>query len=646
MKVVSVVLCLMCLVGCVFGVTVFTANAVSSDSSLVTENYATYKDGSKYSGKQIASHIDVGKFADFNIIEDGGSHTDGAGSRVYSNYVVFGIHLNFDPSTKYIGDTDVKVSNDKCDWNETQYSNDGDTEQYIAYGAIAATRTDAEGNVFKYEPMFSKGNTSVENMIFNEDGDYTVFVLFETVKNGNKQNHVLSWSFKIRSYIYLIDAETKFPIKESGISSRNVVLDYADRSNISVECTLNGSKIDVYDGFVLSAKGQVTNQYKFTVKSNGFVSEVFTFCIDSKNPSSQFFFANLRRQLGEYYYEAEGYFHLTWTSSAANPVSVFCDYYDYSSETPVTTQYVSKTKLDKPGLYRIYAESKTHVIQYWVEVVEYDDPSYNRGALSTERFNNFKTKWYQVYDDINHRYLCFDISERDRAYEAAMTIENSSVDSSSGKYYYKGGWYADRIELTEAMNDYVFENNFKLVYFDPSDYSDNEDSERRFSMAAFDGTMYLNDEFQFVNSHYSETYTVVATDKSGKSFNLAFFKPISEQNLGDGEYVITETDMYGNSVSYSVYRDKTAPEVEIKIGSSAINAVNGKTYNSYGGFSISKLLDKYDDYAVIKIKKPDSSTVYYYLDEYLGIVFEQEGEYGVSAYDRNGNVIDFYVKVN
>ncbi len=622
-----------------------SVNAVSQEE-LITESHATYKDGEKYSGKQIASHIDVGAFADFNIVEDGGTHIDGVGNQVYSNYVIFGVDLNFDPNTKYIGDTGVKVSKDGCDWNETPYSSKGDTEQYIAYGAISATKTDAEGNVFKYEPMFSKGNTSVENMIFNEDGDYTVFVLFETVKNGKYQNHVLSWSFKIRSYIYLVDAKTGFPIKESGISSKNVVLDYAGRQNIEVECTLNGSSIDVSDGFVLSSEGQVQDQYKFTVKSNGFVCEAFNFRIDSKNPTSQFFFANLRKQLGAYYYEAEEYFFLTWAENSANPITVHYDYYDYSSDEPITAEYVDSTVMDKVGLYRIYAETKTHLLEYWIEVVEGDAPSYNREALSAERFNNFKTKWYEVYDDINNRYLCFDVEEYNRAYEAAMTIENSSVSSSSGKYYYNGNWYSDRIDLTAAMNEYVFTHNLKLVYFDPTKYFADEESERTFSTAAFDGTIYLNDDFQFVNSHYSETHTVVATDKDGNTFDLRFFEPISKQNLVDGEYVITETDFYGNSVSYSAFRDKSAPTVMISLGGSTKIANNGGKYSSIESFSISEFKDVFDDFAVLKITKPDSTLTYYYQSEYAGIVFEQKGEYSISAYDRNGNVISFTVEVN
>ena len=652
-KATSLVIAISFIIGCLLCGNCLTVGAETVNSSLITENHATYKDGNKYSGKQISSHINVGEFADFTVVEDGGEHIDGAGNQVFSNYVIFSVNLNFDTVTKYIGNTDVKVSKDGCDWNETPYSAEGDTEQYIAYGAISATRTDAHGNVFKYEPMFSKGNTSVENMIFNEDGDYTVFVLFETEKGGNYQNHVLSWSFKIRSYIYLIDEATGFPIKESGISSKNVVLDYAERKNIEVECTLNGSKIDVNDGFVLSAEGQVTNQYKFTVRSNGFVCETFNFAIDSKNPTSQIFFANLRKQLGDFYYEAEEYFYLTWTDNQINPLNVTYQYFDhnvnYDENTPIpeAITYSKETVLDKPGLYYVKGSSRTHEkIEYWILVVEGDTPSYNRESLGKERFNNFKTKWYEVYDDINNRYLCFDIEEYERAYEAAMTIENSSVSSSSGKYYYNGNWYIDRIDLTAAMNDYVFANNLKLVYFDPSSYSDNEESERTFSSVAFDGAMYLNDEFQFVNSHYSETDTVVATDQNGKTYDLEFFKPISEQNLPNGKYMITETDKYGNSTSYFVYRDKTAPSVTIKFGDSLKSVNNGDKYFVFDPFSVEDFRDAFDNFAVLRIIKPNQSVSYYYQNEYVGIVFNQKGNYVISAYDRNGNTVEFSVSVN
>ena len=643
-KYLSVVLALVCIFS---GLMVSSTSVVkaSSPGALIVETHATYKDGNKYSGSQIASYFDVSEFADFNIVEDGGTHIDGNGKQVYSNYVVFGVQLNFDPKTKAIGNTGVKVSKDGCDWNETPYASKGDTEQYIAYGAICATRTDANGNVFKYEPIFSKGNTSIENMIFNEDGDYTVFILFETIKNGKYQNHVLSWSFKIRSYIYLIDEETGFPIKNSGISSKNVVIDYAGRKGISVECTLNGSSINVFDGFILSAEGQAFDEYNFTVKKNGFVCEKFSFCIDSKNPAAQLFFANLRKQVGEYSYEAEEYFYMTWENNSLNPMVVSYDYYDYSSPEPISVEYEDGVILDKVGLYHIYAKTKTHVIEYLVQVVEGDAPFYNKEVLSAERFNNFKTKWYEVYDDINNRYLCFDIDEYDRAYEAAMTIENNSVSASSGKYYYNEAWYTDRIDLTIAMNEYVFANNIKLVYYDPTVEFIDDDRERAFSSVAFDNTRYLNDEFQFVNSHNSETYKIVAKSKDGRVKNLEYFKPISEQNLAEGEYVIVENDVYGNSVEYTVIRDKSAPTVELSLGTSKQKASQGTKYTANNSFSFADFKDKFDSFAVLKITKPDSSITYFYQQEYVGVVFNQKGEHNISAYDRNGNMISFKVEV-
>lgn len=649
-KVVSVILTFVCVFSYFLCGSTLKATAVTDNSALITENYATYKDGEKYSGNQIASHIDVSEFADFTISNHGGTHIDGVGNEVYSNYVIFNVNLNFNPTTKEIGNTGVKVSKDKCDWNDTPFASAGDTEQYIAYGAISATKTDGYGNTFKYEPMFSKGNNSVESLIFNEDGDYTVYVIFETVKNGKYQNHVLSWSFKIRSYIYVVDKESGFPIKESGISSKTAMLDYAGRKNIDINCVLTKPNGDISNIYVTDEDSLNQNgTYNFTVKSNGFVSEVFDFTIDTTDPSSQIFFANLRKQVGDCAYEAEEYFYLTWTENANNPITVSYDYYDYSSETPVTSTYVAGTELNEPGLYHIKAVMKTHTVEYIVQLVEGDSPSQNYEALSGERFNNFKTKWYQVYDDINERFLCFDMSEYDKAYEAAMTIENSSVNSSSGKYYYNGKWYADRIDLTAAMHEEAM-RNLAIVYYDPVEYELSEESERTFSINAFDGTMYLNDEFKFVTSHASETQTVIATDENGRIYdNFEFFVAISEQNnqLPHGKYTITETDMYGNTTTYSVYRDKKAPEITIVAvnGESTVNVVNGQKYNFTGAFVIKDFVDDFDNYAILKITKPDKTISYFYQDEYTGIVFEDKGEYIITAYDRNNNMISVTVTI-
>ena len=272
----------------------------ASIGSLIKERCYTYEDGQKYSGKTVTPQLDVSAFADLTVVEDGGSHTDGRGEPVFSNYVVFSVKLNFDSSKRIIG-TDARVSKDRCDWNETAYAAAGDTEQYIAYGAIGAERRDGEGKKVSYEPMFSKGNTSVENLVFNEDGNYTVFVLYESVKDGKYQNHVIEWSFSIRSYVYLVDGETGYPIKESGTSDRTVRVDYAKRQGVTLECTFTDvdgrtSSFFASDGYRMEQSGT----YRFTTRAAGFVCESFTFLLDTSSPCDRLMFANLCRMIGEY----------------------------------------------------------------------------------------------------------------------------------------------------------------------------------------------------------------------------------------------------------------------------------------------------------------------------------------------------------
>lgn len=650
------VVCILASLICYWPVPTVAATGVEE---LITEHSQTYRDGNKYSGQTLSPHFNVGDFADLIFVDCGGTHIDGEGLKVYSNYAMFDIKLNFNSNNKKIAGADVKVSKDTCDWNDTPYAQKGETEHPIAYGAIYVTRTDGYGEVFQYTPMFSTGNTDVSNLFFNEDGNYTIYVLFETVKNGSRQNHILSWSFRVRSSIFVMDKETGCAIKNSHISGRDAVIDYANRTGVEIECQKNGTSIRAYDGFVMKADHGAQDTYSFTVKNRGFVCEKFDFFIDAKNPSEKLYFANLRKQLGPISYEAEGWFYLTWEEYPNNPITVTCEYYNYENEKPMITEYAKKKVLDGLGLYHIKVQMRTATVEYWVEVVGTDSPSYNYNALSANRFNTFKTKWYEVYDDTpivnewgeatsenQNRYLCFDVSEYSRAYNAAMTIENSSVLDSGTGYVYNDRAYADRIELTAAMNEYVFENNLKVQYYDPENYSLSADSDRVFSSAAFDSSLYLDDAFQFVSSHSSETYSVIATAENGQAHSLKFFVPIAEQNLPDGKYTIEETDVYGNKTTYTVLRDKSAPSVTLRrTDATVISLQNLETYQVDGSFSVESFTDTFDAYAVLKIVKPDGYVCYYYQEEYKGIVYQQKGTYTIQAYDRNQNIVSYFVNV-
>ena len=624
-------------------------------SDLIVTQSKTYHDGKKYSGEECTPHLDAKKFADFKVLADGGEHIDGEGNTVFSNYVTFAINLNFDKETKKIAGTDVFVSKDKCDWNDTSYANEGDTEQYIAYGAISAYRVNADGSKTKYEPMFSKGNTYVEGLTFNKDGDYTVYILFETKHKKEYQNHVLSWSFKIRSYVYVIDEATGFPIKESGLSDQDAVLDFAERQNLEVECIVDGETKRVFDGFVMSAEGGVEKTYRFILKNSGFICEIFSFVIDSKNPLERVLFSNLRKQIGESTYEAEDHFFFTWTDYIDNPITASYDFYplmqlDEESgklQAKLGNTYESGSVLEEAGLYYITVKIGVVDIHYTIRLVEKDLPSYNYGLLSAKRFNNFKTKWYQVVDYINGRVLCFDIAEQRRAYEAAMTIENTSVVTTGGRYFYNHEEYDNRIDLTAAMNENAFKN-IQVMYYDNEDYLLDEESERTFSSAAFDEMVYLNDAFCFVSLHASETNVVTATAEDGTVYVIPFFTTISELNLPHGVYMITEADVYGNSFSYIAYRDLRAPSVTFyNAAKETVHAAaHGFKYTVKGDFSIADVEDAFDEYAVLRITRPNGTIAYFYQDEYKGITFNQVGQYFIKAYDRNNNIVEFSIEIN
>lgn len=652
------------------------ASAVAADdgaNAAVSIKTKTFKDGKKYAGNQIAPQLDVNAFATLNTENNGGTHIDGDGNIVFSNYVIFTLTLNYDKSSKQIGNTGVLVSKDSCDFCAVNEANNyrfadwdsgNNTEKQISYGAICAIRTNPDGSVFKYAPIFSTGETYLSEQIFNADGDYRLFCFFESVKNGKYQNHIIEWSFKIRSYVYLIDAHTELPIKESGVSGSAILLDGSSRQNITVEVSLNGKALKTYTSAELS-QGKIrlveNGKYKFVTRCGDFVCEVFYFTIDSEKIDKKVFFNNLKKQVGDFTYEAEGWFSFVWDDSDANPVQSAeyinladlknVDYEEVRGAGSVTqrislsnqktTKYEQGTQIEGEGTYLVRVQFKTAAVDYYINVVPMDQPSYNYNKLSAARFNSFHTKWYEVYDNINDRYLCFNYdTERDRAYDAAMTIANSSVIEAAGKYFFHGTWYNDRVDLTAAMNTYVFNNNLKVVYYDYRNYEDNDDSLRTFSSAAFDGTIYLDDQFQFMSLHPSEVASVTLISEDSHEYTVEFDTPISKQDIPNGKYTVIESDKYHNVTEYTAFRDKSAPVVDLELGDgTSVQVASNLTYTTTS-FSIGLFTDALDDYAVLKINDQ-----YFIRDEYIGIVYTQVGRYNIEAYDRNGNTVSCIVVI-
>lgn len=645
---------------------VFSADASSaSKQDPIVCQTATFIDNAGYQGQRIAPRFDVSSFVTPTVSANGGTHVDGDGNTVFSNYVTLTLTLNFDPNTKVIGNTDVKVSNDTFAWNEMNRKNNNQyddsataTEKAISYGAICALRTDNVGGRETYTPIFSGGNNRLELPTFRVDGNYTVFIFFETrEENGTCQNHVVSLSFRVRSCVYLLDETTGFQIKNSGISGAAVLLDTQSRQGVSVEVKKNKETIGKFVGKALDGNLRFAEDgtYQFIVRNKGFVCEVFYFIIDSEAEDGKVLFDNLCRRLGSYQvngrkiysYEAEKYFSFTWDESDPNPplraeFALIAD----SEKDPDFSSYQKGTRIETPGFYVVKVYFKTATVTYHIMVIDENAPSYNYERLTANRFNTFKTKWWQVQNDETGQILCFDYgTERDRAYNAAMTIANRTVLDGTGRYRFGGEWYPDRIELTAAMNKHVFANNLKTVYYDPADYAENEESLRSFSSQAFEDCIYLNDDFQFVSLHPAEVASVKAVAKNGCEYPIDFSIPISEQKtpLPNGEYVVIETDKFGNETRYVAFRDKSAPTVCIQ-SNRGKTTLSNDTHLVVSSFSVESFADAFDGWSVLKIEHQDNK--YYFIkEEYKGITFQSKGKYQVSAYDRNGNTLTCSIEI-
>jgi hypothetical protein len=129
---------------------------------------------------------------------------------------------------------------------------------------------------------------------------------------------------------------------------------------------------------------------------------------------------------------------------------------------------------------------------------------------------------------------------------------------------------------------------------------------------------------------------------------IEYFVPIGNQTeqIPSGKYTIMEADMYGNQSTYTAYRDKSAPEIKLNGANGVEESVipNGR-YSFSGGFAVQDFTDCLDAYAVLKITHPSGTVTYYYEEEYVGILFQEKGDYIIEAYDRNRNQINAVITV-
>ena len=589
-----------------------------------------------YNGEDVGTKLKPEDLVEISIDSHGGIMEDEHGTLCFGNYANVSLKLKANEDMRIPG-KNTEILYDNSSLIAGRYIGMGTNQKLkalIGYGVILQSKHSANGNSRFFEEVYLRNNDDKLNAVrITEDADYKFTILLFILEGTVKKEVEIEFIIPIRTNIFVTDEFGDYHVKDAGAYYKAIKLDALNRPGVSI--FVDGQQVP--DGTVLFKY----KKYKIEVYANGYKCETFEFILfNAISDSAHVYLANSRKQIDSISYECEGYFKVDW----------YCEYncsmkYWKNGDPKTEYSYTKDTKIDEPGVYvftlTIPALNNTNMT-FLVSLVKNDEPVVNYNTLYTNRFNNFKTKWYEVYDDVSNHYYCFSMNEYNYAYESAMSVEYKKVDDYGHYFVYKEKQYTNKTLLSNDMAK-AAEQNLKVVYYDPT----SEQVEKYFSDLNFDGTVYLNHDFEFVRTIPSESNEVTMISENGESIKIDFFTPLSSYNLNEGKYKIIEKDLYGNTTEYEGIIDKSSPEINLKLNDVSINVKDKEMY-SCRYFTLIDLFDKYDDYAVISVEYENNGNItknYYYQEEANNEIFSLVGKYSISLYDRNNNIINFMVEI-
>ena len=204
-------------------------------------------------------------------------------------------------------------------------------------------------------------------------------------------------------------------------------------------------------------------------------------------------------------------------------------------------------------------------------------------------------------------------------------------------------YYFDETLLKEVIAHYAKEYVSGVNYFtlDENTYGDISDDMFDNTWMSFDGIeAHIANDFVFTQFDSNEVYAELVGGGEGK-VPVEFGVPLGEQFNITGLYEVTEIDEAGNSSSYYVFLDFSAPNLvvnaevfgdgeirEITITSDSVSSISTYYYKS---FEVSQIVDN-DSWATIAITNEGKTTYYSKGDELP--VLNVGGKYDVQVYDR------------
>lgn len=292
-------------------------------------------------------------------------------------------------------------------------------------------------------------------------------------------------------------------------------------------------------------------------------------------------------------------------------------------------------------------------------------PSMNRSNILTNySVFDYDTKHIEVKYEMDTgkiAYICFDKDNYDEAYQFAYAVEKKYIAENNGVYTYNGKNYTDNLDLVEAINNvvktklsyqyftkaldnfYVDENLVGLsIKVDELNY--NKDV---YVSTAINISKMLNKgnivdgnfKFMKVGDYESKVLTAKNLD-TNEVIKLKYATKLSKMLNKTGKYLITETNCYGESVSYEIiYANTNETQLTLKVDGADVN-VNRNNYQVVKGTKISaeSISNNFDSDGVVVVANLSTKEVKMYDNEEIAGKEFKDDNYLISMIDRSGNV--------
>lgn len=257
--------------------------------------------------------------------------------------------------------------------------------------------------------------------------------------------------------------------------------------------------------------------------------------------------------------------------------------------------------------------------------------------------------------------------------EAVSQIYTSRDELDAAVLKYASRYISERIELKLGHNSYpnpTDENGEAKV---DALTSQQLTAPQFLSTYADSPLLFVQHDFEFVRpivgvsgNTVSAKIKYIADDervKEGKDITLAYGSKLSEILTGQGAYMqgyylVTESDLCGNSQSYLVYLDMAAPQLSAQVtyGDGRTDRIDftaefverNAGVMLYTKLDLDALLDNIDDNVMVALSGRGFNDKVFVKGDDLPILTYDEGYYGqyaITVYDRSGNNIAFNVRI-